>query len=313
MTTLSGRTGHAFAQLLNDQATHSVIESLYLRFDLPSLVTEATPTPNKLTKATHLVKSLSARDDDSLRELIEYAASPSSKLDTSFRRGSMESQDLWASFDKDLQGIAGATSRNASPPARERQFARPGTAAPAPTHTQDHAVSTKRLVFVVRGRDQKAYDALAALLLALDLRIVTWDDAVRGVGAGTPHTLDIVRSGIEMSDAVVVLMTPDDLGQVKPEFGLPTDDSREGRPSGQVRQNVVFEAGWAMALNQGGVILVRVGDVRNLSDIEGLNYVNLTNDISARRSLMARLRNCQLAVDDSGEGWRTAGVFPQQQ
>lgn len=312
MAKLSGRTGHSFAQLLNDQATHSIIESLYLRFDLSSLVTEATPTPNKLTKATHLVKSLSAREDDSLRELIEYAASPSSKMGTTFRRGSAESLDLWANFDKDLEGSVRATARTAAPPARERQFPRPGTTAPAPTHTQDHAPSAKRLVFVVRGRDQKAYDALASLLLALDLRIVTWDEAVRGVEGGTPHTLDIVRAGIDMSDAVVVLMTPDDLGQVKDEFGQATDDPREGRPTGQVRQNVVFEAGWAMAINQGGVILVRVGDVRNLSDIDGLNYVNLTNDISARRSFIARLRNCKLAVDDSGEAWRTAGLFPQQ-
>lgn len=313
MTTLSGRTGQSFAQLLNEQATHSIIESLYLRFELPSLVTEATPTPNKLTKATHLVKSLRERDDDSLRELIEYAASPSSKMGTSFRRGSAESLDLYENFDKDLQGNSGATTRKSAPAARERQFPRPGTTAQAhtPTQTQDHTPSTKRLVFVVRGRDKKAYDALTSLLLALDLRIVTWDDAVRGVGGGTPHTLDIVRAGIEMSDAVVVLMTPDDLGQVKPEFGQPTDDPREGRSTGQVRQNVVFEAGWAMALNQGGVILVRVGEVRNLSDIEGLNYVTLTNDISARRGFIVRLRNCKLAVDDSGETWRTAGVFPE--
>lgn len=114
-----------------------------------------------------------------------------------------------------------------------------------------------------------------------------------------------------MSNAVVVLMTPDDLGQVKKEFSQQNDDPREVLATGQARQNVVFEAGWAMALNQNGVVLVRVGDVRNLSDIEGLNYVNLTNDISARRTLIGRLRNCGLEVDDSGEPWRTAGTFPE--
>jgi hypothetical protein len=37
----------------------------------------------------------------------------------------------------------------------------------------------------------------------------------------------------------------------------------------------------------------------------------LTNDISARRTLIGRLRNCELAIDDSGESWRTAGTFPE--
>jgi predicted nucleotide-binding protein len=308
---LSGKTQQAFARLLEAEATHSIIETLYLRFDVPSLVTEANPTPNKLTKATHLVKQLGMRQDGSLAELIEYAASDTSRMSPAFRRGSAESKDLFESLDQDLVATPSTAPPQAGDSGTVRQFARPGTTAPAAAPAHVHAATSKRYVFVVRGRDKAAYDALAALLVALDLRIVTWDDASRGVGAGTPHTLDIVRSGIEMSDAVVVLMTPDDLGQVKPEYGLAGDDPREARASGQARQNVVFEAGWAMALNQNGVVLVRVGEVRKLSDIEGLNYVQLTNDISARRNLAGRLRNCGLAVDDSGEAWRTAGVFPE--
>jgi predicted nucleotide-binding protein len=307
---LSGKTQQALAQLLETEATHSLIETLYLRFEVPTLVSETNPNPNKLTKATHLVKQLDARGDGTLSELIEYAASPSSRMSTAFRRGSSESRDLYASLDRDSSAAA-ATKSQTAPSAPKRRFAQPGTTAPSVTSTHDHAAIIKRYVFVVRGRDKEAYDALAAFLTALDIRIVTWDDATRGVGSGSPHTLDIVRSGIDMSDAVVVLMTPDDLRQVKPEFGLPTDDSREGRASGQARQNVVFEAGWAMALNQHRVVLVRVGEVRNLSDIEGLNYVHLTNDISSRRTLIGRLRNCELAIDDSGESWRTAGTFPE--
>ncbi|POH64537.1 MULTISPECIES: TIR domain-containing protein [Cryobacterium] len=171
---------------------------------------------------------------------------------------------------------------------------------------------TKRLVFVVKGRDQEAYEALEAFLMALDLRIVTWDDAVRECGGGTPSTLDIVRAGIRLANAVVVLMTPDDLGQVKGEFSQQNDDSREGRLTGQARQNVIFEAGWAMALDQDHVVLVRVGEVRKLRDIDGLNYLNLSGDISSRKSLIGRLRNCHLDVDDAGERGRTAGTFPDQ-
>ncbi|AMM34793.1 hypothetical protein SA2016_4141 (plasmid) [Sinomonas atrocyanea] len=234
-------------------------------------------------------------------------------MSAAFRRGSAESVDLYRQLDRDTGGSAPApaSKRTATDTTDRRSFKRPRTTAPAHASAYDHAAKTKRYVFVVRGRDDKAYKALAQFLDALDLRIVTWTDALRGVDSGSPHTLDIVRAGIEMADAVVVLMTPDDLGRVKPEYGTPTDNPREAVPHGQARQNVVFEAGWAMALNQKGVVLVRVGDVRPLSDIDGLNYVQLTNDFSARRNFIARLRNCKLDLDDSGEAWRTAGAFPE--
>jgi predicted nucleotide-binding protein len=74
---------------------------------------------------------------------------------------------------------------------------------------------------------------------------------------------------------------------------------------------VIFEAGWAMALNQKAVILVRVGDVRQLTDIAGLNYVSLTNDISSRKQLISRLRSSGLEPDPQGDEWRTAGIFPE--
>jgi predicted nucleotide-binding protein len=232
-----------------------------------------------------------------------------------FQRGSLESRDFYENLDADLSKSDEHRAHESEPEGnksqQERRFHRPGTSASTNTSLpREDLAGGKRYVFVVRGRDKAAYDALASLLYALDLRIVTWDDAARGAGGGTPHTLDIVRAGIEMANAVIVLMTPDDLGQVKPEFHSLRDDPREATPSGQARQNVIFEAGWAMALNQSGVVLVRVGDVRQLSDVDGLNYVRLTGDLSSRRQLVGRLRACGLAVDDTGEAWRTVGTFP---
>lgn len=52
MGTISGVTKQSLAQLLAGPATtHSVIESLYLRFDVESLATDT--NPNKLRKTTH--------------------------------------------------------------------------------------------------------------------------------------------------------------------------------------------------------------------------------------------------------------------
>jgi hypothetical protein len=94
---------------------------------------------------------------------------------------------------------------------------------------------------------------------------------------------------------------------------LPADTNpnklKKAKPSGQALQNVIFEAGWAMALDQEHVILLLAGTVRKLSDIDGLNYVRITDDVSDRKSLINRLRNVALDVDDSGEEWRTAGAF----
>lgn len=311
MAAFSGATQQSLAQLLDQQGTHKDIDALFLRYEVDPMPSET----NKLRKGIHLARTLNGREGGkSLRELIEYIGRPGVGLGPAFQRGSIAASDLYASFDADLarngavspQPIATPGSSSNTP----RQFARPGTTAPKPAPSTA-APAPRRHVFIVRGRDTAAHDALVALLLALDLKVVTWDDAARHAGGGSPHTLDVVRAGIEISDAVVVLMTPDDLGQVKSDFyNAARDDPREATPTGQARQNVVFEAGWAMALNQSRVILVRVGDVRPLSDIDGLNYVWLEDDISARRQLIGRLKSCDLAVDDANERWRTAGTFP---
>jgi predicted nucleotide-binding protein len=309
MAQFSGPTRHSLAELLAEYATHTVIEGLFVRFEVRQLPSDT--NPNKLKKTTRLVQQLAERPEGrtSLQGLIDYITAPNSRLGPQFRRGSAESLDFYQNLDQDIatsqQGLT--PPKNSAPP--ERQFARPGTTATEPTPAS--SPSAKRYVFVVRGRDYAAHEALVAFLKALDLRVVTWDEAVRGAGGGTPHTLDIVRAGIDIADAVVVLLTPDDLGHVKGDFyDSEHDDPREAQPSGQARQNVIFEAGWAMALDQKHVILLLAGTVRMLSDIDGLNYVRITDDISDRRSLITRLRNVDLEVDDSGEDWRTAGSFP---
>ncbi|MFC5931619.1 hypothetical protein D6T64_05275 [Cryobacterium melibiosiphilum] len=309
MTELSGPTQQALARLLDQYESHRIIDSLFQRFQIPSLPT-IDGMPTKLKKATHLTRELAARPEGrlSLQSLIIYAGTDGAGMGPEFKRGHPASSDLFANLDYDLSAVV--QPPRAKEARQERQFKRPGTSAPMPP--EPHAPETQRTVFVVRGRDQAAYDALASLLIALDLRIVTWDDAARACGGGTPHTLDIVRAGIRSATAVVVLMTPDDLGRVQPDFHQSNDDAREAKESGQARQNVVFEAGWAMALDQDHVVLVKVGNVRSLSDIDGLNYVNLRGDISSRRQLIGRLKSCGLAVNDNGEVWRTIGSFPEQ-
>ncbi|WP_299960518.1 TIR domain-containing protein [uncultured Modestobacter sp.] len=167
-----------------------------------------------------------------------------------------------------------------------------------------------RSIFLVHGRDHDARNALIELLRSFDLRVVTWREATsKAAGGGTPYTGDIVRAGLEMANAVVVLLTPDDVGYVRPAFREERDGADELQPTGQARLNVIFEAGMAMALGRERVVIVEVGVTRGLSDTAGIHTIRLRDDPESRKDFAARLRNAGLTVDTDGESWRTAGSF----
>jgi len=78
-------------------------------------------------------------------------------------------------------------------------------------------------VFVVRGRDDMAASELEKLLVAMGLRLFTWEDARKATNQTTPPTLDIVEKGIEHAHAVVVLLTPDESAELYPQYLRPDD------------------------------------------------------------------------------------------
>jgi predicted nucleotide-binding protein len=166
-----------------------------------------------------------------------------------------------------------------------------------------------RRVFLVHGRDLSARDELIALLRAFDLKVISWREAAAHAGGGTPYIGDIVDAGMDLADAVVVLLTPDDIGCVRPAFRIEHDGPHELEPTGQARLNVIFEAGLAMARNRARVVLVEMGLVRKMSDIDGLNIIRMHDAIEPRKDLAQRLRSAGLAVDTDREEWRTAGRF----
>lgn len=170
----------------------------------------------------------------------------------------------------------------------------------------------RRTVFLVHGRDVSARESLVQLLRAFDLRVIDWRDAASEAGGGTPYTGDIVAAGMKMAAAVVVLLTPDDVGYVRTALRDSHDGRDELQPTGQARLNVVFEAGMAMALDRQRVVMVEVGRVRHMSDTAGVNVIRLHDGIDRRKDLAARLKAAGLAVDDREEEWRTAGKFNKE-
>ncbi len=219
-------------------------------------------------------------------------------------RGVADVADFWARAHPPSQPAPGVTDGTRMPDQLE------GPAGPAADPTDSRSNVTKRIVFLVHGRDLEARDALIELLHGFDLRVVTWREAASRAGeGGTPYTGDIVRAGMDMADAVVVLLTPDDVGYVRPKFRQHRDGADELRPTGQARLNVIFEAGMAMALGRGRVVIVEVGATRGLSDTAGIHTIRLRDDVDSRKDLAFRLRDAGLTVDTDRENWRTAGTF----
>jgi SAM-dependent methyltransferase len=138
-------------------------------------------------------------------------------------------------------------------------------------------------VFVIHGRNHVARDAMFQFLESLHLRPLTWEAAGDLTGKGTPGTLESVVAGLDGAQAVIVLLTGDDLARLRTEFG------REQART-QPRPNVLLEAGMALAkLGQERVILVRHRAARELTDLSGLNVLEIDNTAESRQALVGRL------------------------
>jgi predicted nucleotide-binding protein len=193
--------------------------------------------------------------------------------------------------------ILGFTKSTGVPPTRSQ------------TLNQSEPKRDPQTVFMVRGRNNAAADALQDFLSALGLRVISWSqahsEATRRTGMASPYVLEIVRAGIDMAKAVVVLMTPDDEVRLMDQF---VREKEELESSGQARPNVVLELGMAIALYPQRTLLVRMGRLRTISDIEGMFQTRLDNSAAKRQYLHDRLRDCGCDVTLQGR-WKEAGDF----
>lgn len=165
-----------------------------------------------------------------------------------------------------------------------------------------------RSVFLVHGRNRPIRDAMTAFLRSLDLKVIEWEQAVALTGEPNPYIGDVLAAGLETADGVLVLATPDDIVRLDP--GLADDDSDpELAEAKQPRQNVIYEAGMAMALAPVRTLVVATPGTKILSDIAGRHLAHLRNTSQARKRVIGRLQTMGLRVDDSGQDWLTAGDF----
>jgi len=164
----------------------------------------------------------------------------------------------------------------------------------------------QRNVFVVHGRNAKIKKALFAFLRSINLNPLEWESAVGMTGKGVPTTLEVIETGMRNSGGTIILFTGDDLAKLKEELW---DIDEHYDFELQPRQNVLFEAGMAMALYPQNTVIVRVGKLREISDLAGINYVNLSNNPEKRNALITRLKTIGLDINTTGNDWLSAGDF----
>lgn len=168
-----------------------------------------------------------------------------------------------------------------------------------------------RSVMVIYGRDQRARDSLFTFLRALKLDPLEWDELVKKTGEGSPYTGKVIKTGFDQAQAAVVLFTPDDEARLRNELCSKDDGLEETQLSGQARQNVLIEAGMALALYPDRTILLQLGQVRSASDLSGRHIIKLEDNAKSRNKLVKSLETAGCSICTTGEDWLKAGDFKE--
>ena len=174
---------------------------------------------------------------------------------------------------------------------------------PAKKRTKDNTI------FVVHGRDEALRKSMFDFLRALDLNPKEWDHVLREARGNNPFIGNALDEVMEKAQAVVVMFTPDDLAQLKEQFLGSDEKNTEGKPQGQARPNVLFEAGLAMGRHAEKTVLVQIGRMKPFSDVAGRHIVKLGETTESRNDLANRLEKIGCKVDKVGRDWLKAGIF----
>jgi predicted nucleotide-binding protein len=166
-------------------------------------------------------------------------------------------------------------------------------------------------VFVVHGRNQALTDSMFDFLRAIGLEPIEWNKAIALTRKPTPYIQDIISTAFKEAQAVLVLLSGDDLAVLRGKFIGEKDGEHERKLTPQARPNVLFEAGMAMAGSQQRTILVQVGILRPFSDIQGLHITSLDNSPEKRQELSTKLKNAGCDIGDilSNQRWMKVGNF----
>ena len=183
---------------------------------------------------------------------------------------------------------------------------------PGATRDSEEKVIAARVtekVFVVHGRDEPLRLSMFEFLRAIGLRPIEWAEAIALSGKPAPPIGDILEAAFNEAQAVVVIMSGDDVAKLRPELSGPDEPAHETELTPQARPNVLFEAGMAFGTHPSRTILVEVGKLRPFSDIAGRHLVRMKDSVSMRQDLAQRLSLAGCPVNLQGTDWHQAGDF----
>lgn len=172
------------------------------------------------------------------------------------------------------------------------------------TDLQRTEAEITRRVFVIHGRDSAVCDGMFRFLRALGLLPLEWEDVVALTGSAAPTINEAVLNGARMAQAVVVLLTPEDVVSLHPSLHDHDEEEAETKPTLQPRPNVLIEMGVALALHPRSTVIVRAGRIKRFADTDGLNYIKLSPSEKPLRKIATRLRNAGCPVNMDGSEWR---------
>lgn len=166
-------------------------------------------------------------------------------------------------------------------------------------------------VAVMYGRDGAARRVVFDLIRRLGLEPLEWDELVDRTGSAAPYNGEAVSAAFAVAQAVVVVLTPDDVGYLHPSLQGNREREDDREPTGQPRLNVVLEAGMALQSHPTQTVLVEIGRTRDISDLAGRNTVRLDGSASGFNSLANRLERADCPVRRTGADWLDFPEFPR--
>ncbi|MCH7561829.1 MAG: nucleotide-binding protein [Thaumarchaeota archaeon] len=179
--------------------------------------------------------------------------------------------------------------------------------------TKNSSQELKKTVFVVHGRNNEIREDMFIFLQSIGLHPLEWSEIVSKTGKGSPYVGEILDTGFSISQAVVVIMTPDDEAILLKEFQGSNEPDYETNLTSQPRQNVLYEAGMAMGSFPDRTVIVEIGKLRPFSDVIGRHVVRMNNSTERRQDLAQRLEDAGCDVNLKGTRWHKAGNFELKQ
>lgn len=165
-------------------------------------------------------------------------------------------------------------------------------------------------VFVVHGRDTQLRDEVFSFLRAIGLSPLEWSEAVglavSDTQRATPSLEDVLSAAFQRAQAILVVMSGDDLAQLRDDLRSPGE---EPNPVPQARPNVILEAGMALGRSEKRTVIIECGDLRAISDIAGRYRLRMDSTPEKRKELADRLQSSGCAVQLTGTQWLSVGKF----